>query len=130
MFWLCHVLAIFWGLKFPFHARAFQTARRTKYVHITCVIISMLFPVIPVVATMIKYSHGKSFGEATKGGLGFGIVRFPPIFCQGRDKDTVFYTLILPIVVILLVGMTVLILIFWIIHKVGIPTYHDMYFAI
>ena len=119
LFWLCHILAIFWGLKFPFHARTFRTTHRTKYPHITCVVVCMILPVIPVVATMVKYSHGKSFREAVEGGLGFGIVRFPPILCTGRDSDTMFYILILPVVLLLMVGMTILIVIFWIIHKVS-----------
>lgn len=118
MFWLCHILAIYWGLKFPFHARTFRTTHRTRYLHIACVAVCMILPTIPVAATMIKYSHGKSFREAVDGGLGFGVVRFPPILCTGRDQDAMFYALILPVVVLLMFGMTVLIAIFWIIHKV------------
>ena len=119
MFWLCHVLAIYWGLKFPFHARTFRTTHRTKYLHIACIAVCTILPVIPVLATMVKYSHGKSFGEAVEGGLGFGVVRFPPILCTGRDPDTMFYALILPVIVLLMVGMTILIVVFWIIHRVS-----------
>ena len=119
MFWLCHILAIFWGLKFPFHARTFRTTHRIKYLHIACVALCTILPLISVVATMVQYSRGKSFGEAVEGGLGFGVVRFPPILCTGWNQDTMFYALILPVVVLLMAGMTVLIVIFWIIHKVS-----------
>ncbi len=119
MFWLCHILAIFWGLKFPFHARTFRTTHRIKYLHIACIALCTTLPLIPVVATMVQYSRGKSFGEAVEGGLGFGVIRFPPILCTGRHQDTMFYALILPVVVLLMAGMTVLIVIFWIIHKVS-----------
>ena len=116
--WLCHILTIFWGLKFPFQAKAFQRSHRMKYLHIASVVVGLLVPFVPVVATMIQFSYGKSSAEAVKGGLGFGIVRFPPILCVGRHKDTTFYSLILPLCIILLIGITFLIFVFWIIHKV------------
>ena len=119
MFWLCHIVAIFWGLKFPFHARIFRTTHRIKYLHIACVALCTVLPLIPVVGTMVQYSRGKSFGEAVEGGLGFGVVRFPPLLCTGRNQDAMFYALILPVVVLLMAGMTVLIITFWIIHKVN-----------
>lgn len=119
VFWLCHVLALFWKIKFPFHSRSFQMAHRTKYVHIAAVALSILVPFIPIVATMSQYGHKRSPIEATTGGLGFGITRFPPLLCTGRHSDTTFYSLILPILVILMVGMTVLLIIFVIIHRVS-----------
>ena len=47
------------------------------------------------------------------------IICSPPIFCLGTNVDTTFYSLILPIIVILMVGMIMLITIFWIIHRVS-----------
>ena len=93
-------------------------ARRVKYVHIVCVAVCILFPTISVIPTMSEFAHGKSSSDAVKGGLGFAITRFPPLLCTGTDRDATFYPLILPILIILMVGMTVLIVIFWIIHKV------------
>ena len=118
IFWLCHILTLFWGLKFPFRARAFQQTHRMKYIHIACVLTGLLAPLVPVVATIAQFSHGKSTSEAVRGGLGFGIVRFPPILCAGRDSDTTFYSLILPLSIMLMVGITFVVFIFWIIHKV------------
>ena len=119
MFWLCHVLALFWKIRFPFHSRSFQMAHRTKYVHIAAVVLCILVPFVPIVATMSQYGHGRSSVEAATGGLGFGITRFPPLLCTGRHADTTFYSLILPILVILMIGMTILLFIFWIIHRVS-----------
>ena len=56
-----------------------------KYFHITCIAISVLVPVIPVVATMSQFAHGKSSAEAVKGGLGFGITRFPPLMWNSSN---------------------------------------------
>ena len=105
-------------LKFPFQANAFKKTDRMKYLHIASVLVGLLVPFLPVVATMIQFSYGKSSAEAVKGGLGFGIIRFPPILCVGRHKDTTFYSLILPLCMILAVEITFLINVFWIIHKV------------
>ena len=120
MFWFCNVSVLFWKIRFPFHSRSFQTANRVKYIHITVIALCILVPFIPIIAIMSQHAYGKSAAQAAIEGLGFGITRFPPIFCLGRDADTTFYSLILPILVILMVGMTMLITLFWIIHKVSI----------
>ena len=126
-FWICHVIALFWKIRFPFHARSFQMTHRTKYVHIASAAIGVLFPIIPVIATMAQSARGKSSAETVKAGLGFGITRFPPLLCTGMHGDTTFYSLILPIIVILMIGMTILITIFWIIHRVSRILYNKNY---
>ena len=68
---------------------------------------------------MSQSAHGKSAVGAVKDGLGFGIIRSPPIFCLGTNADATFYSLILPIIAILMVGLVMLITVFWIIHKVS-----------
>ena len=100
-------------------------AHRIKYIHITCVVIGILVPFLPIIATMAQFAHGKSSVDAAKGGLGFGITRFPSILCTGTHGDTTFYSLILPIAILLMIGMTILILIFWLIHKVSSCNNHS-----
>ena len=119
IFWLSHVLVIFWMLQFPFHWRPLKMANNVKYVHLTCVVMGVLVPFVPVIATMSQFAHGKSPAEAAKGGLGFGITRLPPLLCNGRDKNTTFYALVLPTILIIMIGMTILVLVFRIIHKVS-----------
>ena len=118
VFWFCNVSVLFWKIRFPFHSWSFQIANRVKYIHITVIALCILVPFIPIIATMSQHAYGKSAAQAATEGLGFGIARFPLIFCLGRDPDTTFYSLILPILVVLMVGMTMLITLFWIIHKV------------
>ena len=120
VFWFCHVLILFWKIRFPFHSWSFQVANRVKYIHITVIALAILVPFIPIIATMSQNAYGKSTAQAVTDGLGFGIARFPPIFCLGRNANTTFYSLILPILAILIVGMTMLITLFWTIHKVSI----------
>ena len=119
VFWLSHVLALFWGLAFPFHARRYKKQQKVKYVHLTCIVLGILIPFIPIIATASQYAHGKSPAQAVKGGLGFGMTSLPSVLCNGIDSDTTFYSLILPIIVIIMIGMTILVLVFCIIHKVS-----------
>lgn len=91
-----------------------------KYVHIACIGIGILLPIVPVVAIMAHSARGKSLDEAVKGGLGFGITRFPPLLCTGVDGDTVFYSVTLPIIVIVMIGITLLAALFWMFHKVSL----------
>ena len=118
IFWLCHVLTIFFGLKFPFQARALQQTHRMKYIHITCVIIGLFLPLTPVITTMAQFSHRKSLLEARIGGYGFGIRRFPPLLCVGKHDNSVFYSLILLLSIILVVGTTFFAFIFRLMHNV------------
>ena len=105
VWWFCHEVSLFWKIKFPFHARSFETTHRIKYVHITMVIVGLVLPALPVIVTVTI-------------GNGFGLTRFPPILCTGLEKDSTFYSLVLPIDILSAIGISLLIIIFWIIHKV------------
>ena len=94
-------------------------AHRVKYIHIVCVVICVIFPSIAVIPTMAEYAHGKSSSDAVMGGLGFAVTRFPPLLCTGMNKNTTFYPLVVPILTILMVGCPILIVVFWIIHRVS-----------
>ena len=99
----------FWKIKFPFHARSFEASHRTKYVHITMVAVGLVLPALPVIVTFTT-------GDPS----GFGLTRFPPILCTGLQRDSTFYSLVLPVNILVAIGIPLLIIIFWIIHKVMI----------
>jgi len=105
VWWFCHEVSLFWKIKFPFHARSFENAHRIKYVHITMLTIGLILPALPVIVTFTI-------------GNGFGLTRFPPILCTGLEKNSTFYSLVLPIDILSAIGISLLIIIFWIIHKV------------
>ena len=107
VWWFCHEISIFWGLRFPFHARSFEKAHRTKYIHITMVIVGLVLPALPVIVTFTT-------GDPS----GFGLTRFPPILCTGLQRNATFYSLVLPINILMAIGIPLLVIIFWIIHKV------------
>ena len=109
VWWFCHVVSLFWKIRFPFHARSFETAHRLKYIHIVMVIVGLVLPTLPVIV---------AFTAGTPSTRGFGLTRFPPILCTSLERDSTFYSLVLPINILLAVGVPLLIIIFWIIHKV------------
>ncbi len=107
LWWIFHVSILFWKIRFPFHARSFETARRFKYVHIVCVIVGLLVPWIPII---VVFANG-----------GFSVVAFPPLPCTGREAGPTFYGLVLPVILLLQIGITLLIILFWTVHKVCPP---------
>ena len=104
LWWIFHVSALFYGVQFPFHSRSFKAANRTKYVHVIMVVIALILPLVPVISCAV-------IG-------GYTITSFPPILCTGSDADATFYSLVLPITIILGIGASLLVLIFWAVHKV------------
>ena len=106
------------------HAKTFETSRRVKYVHITMVVVGLVLPTLPVIVTFTT-------GDPSS----FGMTRFPPILCTGLQKDSTFYSLVLPINILMIIGIPLLIIIFWTIHKVmamythngGWPLYIELF---
>ena len=62
--------------------------------------------------------HDKDDPRAAKG-LGFGMTNFPPILCAGLDSNATFYSLILPINILIEIGMTLLVFTFWDVRRVS-----------
>jgi len=109
VWWFCHVVSLFWGIQFPFHARLFKTTGRIKYIHITMVIVGLVLPTLPVIV---------AFTAGNPSSRGFRPTRFPPILCTSLQRDPTFYSLVLPINILIAVGVPLVIIIFWTIHKV------------
>ena len=122
IWWFMLVVALFWKIHFPLHSRSFEVSKKKKkYLHIGCGLAGLLFPLVPVIALMVGFAVKvkSSGGSFISGGLGFTHVRFPPIPCNGNDKAIIFYTVIFPIDLLLVVGITLTVLILWIVHKVS-----------
>ena len=63
-----------------------------------------------------KNSTGDTF---LSGGMGFEFQNFPAFLCNARDADVIFYSLVPIYSVTLALGGNLLIMIFWMIHKVS-----------
>ena len=102
LWWFFHVCSLFWKVVFPVHARGHQHYH--KYIHIALVIAGLLLPVPGVIAA---FATG-----------GYAIHHFPPLLCAVEDRDTEYYTTWLIWNILLLLGITLLIIITWKVHKV------------
>lgn len=109
VWWLCHIVLLFWKIRFPFHAKIFESKRRFKYVHITMIIIGFLLPLLPVVV---------AFTAGDPSLRGFRTILYPPFRCDNLQPVPLFYSLLLPLNLLLVAGNVLLIIIFWVIHKV------------
>ena len=98
--WLCHILAIFWTVKFPLNAKYFESKGYFLFVHIGMVVVALVIPVIPVAII---------FGTG-----GFTLTRFPNIVCFARNVDVTFYALNLPLCILLATGITLIVLILYV----------------
>lgn len=120
IWWLVHVTAILWKIQFPFHAHQHKSTHCIRWIHVICVVLGLLIPLIPVIVTVVDsiMDSNNSSSSTQFGTLGFGVTRFPPVLCTGVDRSATYYSLVLPLNLILLTGITELAIIFWIIHKV------------
>lgn len=123
VWWFMLVAAIFWKIWFPFNAKMHESKGHVKYIHIGCVVTGILVPFIPIIGFMSGFavslrSDNPSNRTFISGGLGFVGVRFPPLPCNGYNDVILFYTEILPTNLILTFGITLIILTFWLVHKV------------
>ena len=118
VWWFCHVVSLFWWIQFPFHARSFKSAHRVKFIHISMVIVGLILPALPVIVAFTA-------GEPSR--CGFGLSTFPPTNCDSKQSAPVtFYSLVLPVNLILVTGIPLLVITFWIIHKVNIMHMHPL----
>ena len=118
VFWFLHLFHLFLGVVFPFWSR-FLSEREWKIrLHVVgvfgSVILCGLAPTILV--SVSEYTFG----------------RFPPLFAF-PSRDVTFYTIMLPITIILSSGVNLTFYTFWTIHKVMLAhngTYICMYLLV
>ena len=122
VWWFMLTVALFWKIWFPFNARLRESRHHIKYIHLGCGLTGLLVPLIPIIAMMsgfaAKLNSNPSNVSFVSGGMGFAAIRYPPLPCNGNSKEIIFYTNILPANIMLAIGITLVTLIFWLVHKV------------
>ena len=99
--WLCHVAILFWKVKFPFHAKRFESNGYIRYIHAMTIFAVCVMPLGTLGAVL--------------GSGGFTISRFPPVACYARSNAATFYSFILPISIAMAVGVSLIAIILWVI---------------
>ena len=130
LWWIFHTTSLFWTIFFPFNARAYRKSRRLKFVYALSIFLGIVIPLVPIVASMSEFTFRVNSDRLLRlqnatfasGGLGYANFRFPPILCTASSGNVVFYSLELPINIIVMVGVVELILLFWKIQKVSLES--------
>ncbi len=121
IWWVLHVSSMFLTIVFPYRTRALRISKKLTYIHVACILVGLILPVVPVIAVMSHNAVEAKSGAMLQGRLGFGFAYFPPYLCLGIDGDVTFYSLILPNIILIQIGVTMLILTIWYVHKVRRP---------
>ncbi len=109
---------MFLTIVFPYRTRELRISKKLTYIHVACLLVGLFLPVLPVVADMSHHAVKAKSEAMLQGRLGFGLGYFPPYRCLGIDGDVAFYSVILPNIILVKIGVTMLILTIWYVHKV------------
>ena len=113
--WLFQVTFVFWGTWWPINARRFLLSGKSHCLHAILLHLGLFLPVIPVVTVGLKG--------------GFTLTRHPPIVCASPHVNANFFSMILPISIMIACGASLLILVMREVIKVrfsGIITWDSM----
>ena len=106
MFWLFHIVILFWGIMFPFHAKTWENRGYFRYVHIVMLIAAIVLPLESV---------GVILGTG-----GLTISRFPTISCFAREPNASYFAFVLPESIMGAAGVSLIVIILWVvITRVG-----------
>jgi hypothetical protein len=119
VWWLMVTITLFWKIWFPFDLKIRESKNQIRYIHLGFGLAGLLIPLIPVIIVVAEFGRrNPSLNDFVSGGLGFNIVRYPPVTCAA-DVKLVLYVILLPVALTLGVGLTLVLLIFWLLRRVS-----------
>ena len=98
-----HFIFMFWSIEFPFSYRQLKISGRIRYAHVGSVVLAILIP-LPAGLIHLKDGYINSL--------------IPTIGCVGYHSDFNYYTLVLPLSVLVAITTCLLVLIIWTLFKV------------
>ena len=103
-FWLLHIIHMFIKIVFPLWCRKLDEKQTKITVHVVEAVGAFILCGLPPVAyiSASKYSFG----------------RFPPLICV-PSKDVYFYTVCVPMCILIGTGVILTVIMFWMLHKVS-----------
>ena len=114
LLWLCHTSVFFWAVMWPMKYRSFTMLNRMKYIQATVLPVCLVLPILSVVG--IQLSEG------------YGLNIFTYYLCGGKNPNDVFYAVVMPLDVMLVIGTSLLIIIAWNIMNVVSLEPEDIWF--
>ena len=104
LLWFFHIIAVFWTIKFPFHAKSFENKGYTRFVHFGMIALTFIVPSISVAVV---------FGTG-----GCRTARIPAIICLARETNATFYAFVLPLSIVTAAGISLIVYMFWILYHI------------
>ena len=111
--WVLHATSLFVIIKFPYKFRSLKKSTKLKYIHISCVIAGLVIPLLCALIPMMHAAGGNSVGR-----VGYVMITTDSLSCLPSDSNVVFYTSVLPSLLLVECGIALLIVTIWLIHKV------------
>ena len=116
LWWIFHLLIIFWGIYFPFHYNRNKSNGRLKKVQIMLTLAGIFVPLLFVLAVVIEEAVSIRPQQNTSiisQDLGYSIFSYPPTFCTPSSFDSAFYFLLLPLILTFAAGGPLILLIIY-----------------
>ena len=113
VWWVLHAIFLFASIRFPYHFRKTKKSAKFKYLHIGCVVAGFVLPLIFVLIPVIQGSTGNDSGL-----FGYVLVDTTTFNCFTLNSNIIFYTSVLPTLLLVELGIALLIISAWLIHKV------------
>ena len=104
--WIMHTMFIMWSILFPFHFKNTARRGRAKYFLLVALAVGIVLPFIPFIAAQ------------TTGGFTYGMI-IPPL-CSPVELAVTYYSLVLPISIMLVLGVSMMAVVLRTIMKVSI----------
>ena len=104
LLWLFHIIAVFWTIRFPFHAKSFETKGYTKFVHFGMIALTFI---VASISVAVLFGTGGCRGA-----------RIPAIICLARETDATFYAFELPLSIGTAAGISLIVYMFWILYHI------------
>ena len=102
IFWVVHIVAILWLVAFPAEAKRLESSGYYKIIHSLVLVIALVLPI--------------GFVAAPLGTGGFKPFYYPNT-CVARNSDVAYYALVLPDSILSAIGVSLLVLLLWILLR-------------
>ena len=99
LLWLFQTHIFLWAILWPLHFQSYKATNKMKYIHIAVVAISLT---VPAIVALISYFAG-----------GYGISSLSNYRCFALDTETLFYAILVPVDIIMILGISQIIIIIW-----------------
>lgn len=97
--------ALLWSIMFPFQYRRYEKENKLKYVHITTALLALLLPLVSSFV-ILAFGYARSYNHES--------------ICPGRNSDSIYAGVTLPMSIMGAVSSSILVVVFWAIFKVSL----------